>query len=630
MDRRRRFNSAERVALFLAAKGRCVMCGVELTKGWHADHIIPWSAGGPTETTNGAALCPSCNMRKGFTVMTPDPRFEWQNRMMSHYFETDAHTYTINACPASGKTRAVARIARQLLNRHQVQQIIMVVPWLSLRGQTERDAYNEKLALYPDFVNADTTYDMGDFQGIVVTYQQLHNAPALFNDMTRKRNTLVVLDEIHHAFLPADESDSPEVDSKWGQSLTEAFDGAARIIATTGTLFRSKPGEKIPFIQYDKNATAIADFTYTYAEAIQNGNCRRCEFSEFDGVARWIEPHDDADPNRASRAVELSTNDRGVGLSSLYSFTGAFLRPMIKAAHQRLVSIRQSTPNAGGLLIAQSQDAAEHMVQILREVTGTTPVLAISKDPDAPKKIVDFRNATTPWIVAVNMVSEGVDIPRLAVGVWTSRTSTEMFFRQVVGRFARQGPGDHRSALYLPAVKPWTEYAQRVEDEIAHVIESKEPGPPPPEGVPRLALSPGQSELFQVVHGGEITAAQRHEDALCYCQANGIPEHLWEQVANVIDDVRSEAGRTPPPDSAESEPTPNEQRNLAKRQLDERIRQYVNGRALKYGEAPDYAAAYTRLGKNLGSPKRPVYRPSMTILQMQQGQEIVTQWMREL
>src|SRR5690606_41886026 len=62
---RRRFNTAARVAMYLASGGRCSNCGTELEPGWHGDHITPWSRGGATDSINGQALCPSCNLRKG-------------------------------------------------------------------------------------------------------------------------------------------------------------------------------------------------------------------------------------------------------------------------------------------------------------------------------------------------------------------------------------------------------------------------------------------------------------------------------------------------------------------------------------------------------------------------------------
>jgi len=61
----RRFASQARVALFLAAGGRCAICGVLLKRGWHGDHVTPVRRGGATDPANGQALCPPCNLAKG-------------------------------------------------------------------------------------------------------------------------------------------------------------------------------------------------------------------------------------------------------------------------------------------------------------------------------------------------------------------------------------------------------------------------------------------------------------------------------------------------------------------------------------------------------------------------------------
>ena len=61
----RRFRPRSRVALFLAARGRCASCGAALQPGWHGDHVTPFSAGGRTVPANGQALCPRCNREKG-------------------------------------------------------------------------------------------------------------------------------------------------------------------------------------------------------------------------------------------------------------------------------------------------------------------------------------------------------------------------------------------------------------------------------------------------------------------------------------------------------------------------------------------------------------------------------------
>ena len=47
------------------------------------------------------------------------------------------------------------------------------------------------------------------------------------------------------------------------------------------------------------------------------------------------------------------------------------------------------------------------------------------------------------------MVSEGVDVPRLRVGVYATTARTELFFRQVVGRFVRRTPTPREQMSHL-------------------------------------------------------------------------------------------------------------------------------------------------------------------------------------
>jgi hypothetical protein len=75
--------------------------------------------------------------------------------------------------------------------------------------------------------------------------------------------------------------------------------------------------------------------------------------------------------------------------------------------------------------------------------------VAVSDDPLSSSRIARFAAASDPWIVAVRMVSEGVDIPRLRVGVYATTTTTELFFRQAVGRFVRWTRGVPRQKAYL-------------------------------------------------------------------------------------------------------------------------------------------------------------------------------------
>ena len=103
--------------------------------------------------------------------------------------------------------------------------------------------------------------------------------------------------------------------------------------------------------------------------------------------------------------------------------------------------------------------------------------MVLHTEANAARKLADFRSSRDPWIVAVNMVSEGVDIPRLRVGVYATAAKTPLIFRQIVGRFVRTIPGRpaEPSWLYLPAEQTLRAHAAAVETELRHALHRDEP-----------------------------------------------------------------------------------------------------------------------------------------------------------
>lgn len=69
-DPQRRFTRRQRIALAIAAGGVCCRCGHSLPTDFHGDHVVAHARGGMTDVTNGQALCPDCNRKKG-TVSDP-------------------------------------------------------------------------------------------------------------------------------------------------------------------------------------------------------------------------------------------------------------------------------------------------------------------------------------------------------------------------------------------------------------------------------------------------------------------------------------------------------------------------------------------------------------------------------
>jgi hypothetical protein len=127
-------------------------------------------------------------------------------------------------------------------------------------------------------------------------------------------------------------------------------------------------------------------------------------------------------------------------------------------------------PDAGGLVIASDHETARAYAALLRRISGERPAVVLSDDPTASKKISAFDQSTARWMVAVRMVSEGVDVPRLAVGVYATSVSTPLFFAQAVGRFVRARKRGETASVFVPSVPTLLGFAAELEAERDHVV----------------------------------------------------------------------------------------------------------------------------------------------------------------
>ncbi len=144
---------------------------------------------------------------------------------------------------------------------------------------------------------------------------------------------------------------------------------------------------------------------------------------------------------------------------------------MLSAADTRLTEVRRGMPDAGGLVIATDQTTARAYAKILSGVSGQPPVVVLSDDAAASDRIEQFRDGDQRWMVAVRMVSEGVDVPRLAVGVYATSASTPLFFAQAVGRFVRARRRGETASIFVPSVPILLGLAGELEIERDHALD---------------------------------------------------------------------------------------------------------------------------------------------------------------
>ena len=244
-----------------------------------------------------------------------------------------------------------------------------------------------------------------------------------------------------------------------------------RRLALTGTPFRSDINP-IPFVTYapgdDGIPRSVADYTYGYAHALADHVVRPVLFMAYSGEMQW---RTRAGDEVAARLGEPLTKDlTAQALRTALDPAGAWIPSVLEAADRRLSEVRRHVPDAGGLVIATDQDSARAYAKLLRTISGETPTVVLSDEKAASKKIAKFTDGDSRWMVAVRMVSEGVDVPRLAVGVYATTTSTPLFFAQAVGRFVRARKRGETASVFLPSVPSLLGFASEMEVERDHVL----------------------------------------------------------------------------------------------------------------------------------------------------------------
>jgi superfamily II DNA or RNA helicase len=144
---------------------------------------------------------------------------------------------------------------------------------------------------------------------------------------------------------------------------------------------------------------------------------------------------------------------------------------VLQVADTRLTQLRSGgVPDAGTMVIASDQKAARAYAALLTKLTGETPTVVLSDDPGSSNRIAEYSAGTGRWMVAVRMVSEGVDVPRLAVGVYATSASTPLFFAQAIGRYVRSRRSGETASIFLPSVPTLLDLASQMEAQLDHVL----------------------------------------------------------------------------------------------------------------------------------------------------------------
>ncbi|MFP5020379.1 DEAD/DEAH box helicase [Pseudonocardia phyllosphaerae] len=389
------------------------------------------------------------------------PLRAWQRSALARYLATGPRDFLAVATPGAGKTTFALRVAAELLNDRVVDTVTVVTPTEHLKYQWAEAAAAAGISLDPEFRNS-TGGTSRDYQGIAITYAGVAAHPMLHRNRSENRRMLVILDEIHHAG-----------DAKsWGEAVYEAFEPATRRLALTGTPFRSDDNP-IPFVEYVPDAEGAprsrADHQYGYAEALADNVVRPVVFLAYSGTSNW---RTSAGEEISARLGEPLTREQtAMAWRTALDPSGDWIPFVLAAADKRLQSHRDGgMPDAGGLVIASDQTTARAYAAVLRQITGTQPAVVLSDEAGASDRIAEFARSQERWMVAVRMVSEGVDVPRLAVGVYATSASTPLFFAQAIGRFVRSRRPGETASVFVPSVPVLLGLASELEAQRDHVL----------------------------------------------------------------------------------------------------------------------------------------------------------------
>lgn len=415
----------------------------------------------------------------------------WQKAALEQFAERRGTDFLAVATPGAGKTTFALTAARQHLAAHPGRRLVVVAPTQHLKTQWADAAEALDLHLEPAWTAADGRLP-ADTHGMVTTYQQVATSAEPLAAIAR--DAFVVLDEIHHA---GDER-------AWGDSVRAAFASAAVRLSLSGTPFRSDT-RAIPFVRYDDDGLAGADIEYGYGDALRDGGVvRPVRFPRTDGEMEWVA----ADGSRQAATFQdsLDAVASSARLRTALSVDGEWLSAVLTRADAKLRAVRRTHPGAGGMVIAIDQDHARGIARLLRERCGVSATLVVSEDPRASEKIARFAVGDAPWIVAVRMLSEGVDIPRLRVGVYATTTTTELFFRQAVGRLVRwtRGLGAQTSHMFIPDDPRLRAHAFGIAEQRRHSLrledeDGQEVDPALLDEVPAAVETEPQMSLFEAI-----------------------------------------------------------------------------------------------------------------------------------
>jgi superfamily II DNA or RNA helicase len=501
------FTRSQRVALYLAAGGRCQDCGRRLKVGWHADHKLAHSRGGRTELSNGQALCADCNHRKGIRLMDsislrPKQR-DVADILVERVRGQDREPVVALLAPGFGKELAWQNAAVELLRADLIDAVMVFTPRTNLCTQAETNWWHRdsdgrdhgRRLLYANPVAHSFTWPKGNRVplyespacGYVTTYQALVTNPSAHLDFAAEHSgrAMIVVDEA--AFLGSSgvgENDVREA-TQAAQRIRELYPHAACVLYLTGTPHRGD-GRRLILLEHryrqrDDGTWALQhDVLGTYTEGVGAGYLRPAEITYVNAEGREVLP------DGQERAVSVAGDPAAV-YSALLSEN--VYRSMARHTVDRLRGVRTKHPGLMAGIACMNQDHAGDVLEFVREhAPELRSDIAVSKDGSRARAVLDrARAGQLDVLVFVRQAFIGFDCPHMTVlGILTNYRN-DAFLMQLAGRALRvwdQLPVGEQWAHFVTLNDPAAvAFFERLRTDGVVGLREREPGgDPPPEG----------------------------------------------------------------------------------------------------------------------------------------------------
>ena len=526
--------------------------------------------------------------------MTIKPR-GWQIEALEKFQVTMGKHFLLDATPGSGKTLFAAFAAKHLFDRGQINFALIIVPTTPIKGDKDAGFLGDwnRVGIQITTILKDGQDPPQQFRGAVVTYHQLPNLAGTLETWTRKGlRILAVFDEVHHA---SDEN-------TWGSATENLGRLAPRVLSMTGTAFRGDQ-RRISFVNYDVDGKAIADYRYSYRQAVTDRVCRKVDFVTDDSITQFVLDND----NHTVRVSEAKSDDDVRGATqTVFRSDHHFLPTLIEKADDGLDQYRAWDRDAGGLIVCRSgRDDADnrhlhHVAQLVHRTIGEHPEVISYDDKDANAKIERFRGADQRWICAVRKITEGVDIKRLRVLVMATRPTTELLFRQMVGRVVRvddeKRPGD--ATVYIAKFPQLVEWAAAIAEEAKAGVADRKPPPSGGDNTPKQSRSFASLDATHEDSGAisdfgddysadEVNAAERLRV--------GDPQ-LADISVTTLAHLQRKLGINPEPMAAPDEPLQIKKKKVRKDIVKKQRRLAI----VRNAEKPDFLRVWREIGETFG------------------------------